>query len=230
MKSEFSVGLADRVCGVWDEEGGTPAELNSFAENNALVRGLLTILRGGAVVKPLAVEAFVPKPQLCTLLPIDRSKPFNPAEFIGAGWSIWRGPTSGKGLEGDEERDLQAATLTELDLNQVQLVTCLKQGESVVTGEERVKRLKTDGRVRLDENAFQAFWENREQLPVRFKEKVNGNVQFIFFDGVTLRSPRGYRFTLCLYFDSYGSWLWNYYWLAYDRDANDPSAVLASQN
>ena len=101
MKSEFSVGLADKVCATWDEEGGTPAELNSFAENSALVRGLLTILRGGAVVKPIA-EA--PKPQL-GILRIDRSKPsFNPATFIGAGWSMWRGPINGNGLDGEEER------------------------------------------------------------------------------------------------------------------------------
>lgn len=224
MKSEFSSGLADKVCGAWDSEGGTPAELNSFAENGALVRGLLTILRGGAVVKPVAVEA--PR----CILPINRSKPFNPAEFIGAGWSIWRGPADGNGLEGDEERDARSATLTELDLDQVQLVTCLKRGESVTTGEERIKRLRTDGRVRLDENAFQAFWENRAQLPDRFKERVNGNTQFIFFDGVVLRGSDGGRYTLCLCFFDGGSWDWHCNWLGDDRDADLSSAVLASQN
>ncbi len=229
MKSEFSVGLADKVCEAWDGEGGTPAELNSFAENNALVRGLLTILRGGAVVKPV-VEDSAPKPQLRTLLPIDRSKPFNPAEFIGAGWSVWRGPANGKGLEGDEDRDLRSATLAELDLNKVQLVTCLKKGESVITGEESIKRLKTDGRVRLDENTFKVFWENREQLPIRFKERANGNIQFIFFDGVVLRGPGGCRYALYLCFRDDGSWRWCYGWLGDDRGVSGPSAVLASQN
>ncbi|MBI3273550.1 MAG: hypothetical protein HYZ69_00225 [Candidatus Colwellbacteria bacterium] len=228
MKSKFSVGLADKVCEAWDGEGGTPVELNSFAENTALVRGLLTILRGGAVVKPIApLEVSVPQSHI---LPIDHSKPFNPATFIGVGWSIWRGPVDGNGLEGEEERDHRAATLTEVDLNKVQLVTCLKRGESVTTGEERIKRLKTDGRVRLDENAFQAFWENRAQLPARFKERVNGNIQFIFFDGVVLRSPDGCRCALCLCFGFVGSWRWNYYWLDNARDACYPSAVLASQN
>ena len=226
MKSEFSVGLADKICATWDEECGTPAELNSFAENNALVRGLLTILRGGAVVKPLIVEA-APR----CILPINRSKPFNPAEFIGVGWSIWRGPANGNGLEGEEERDLRSAVLNELDLNQVQLVTCLKRGESVTIGKERIKRLKADGRVRLDENAFKAFWENREQLPARFKERVNGNIQFIFFDGVMLRGPDGDRCTLYLCFVGVcGSWSWSYGWLGDGRDASGPSAVLASQN
>ena len=223
MKSEFSVGLADKICATWDEECGTPAELNSFAENNALVRGLLTILRGGAVVKPLIVEA-APR----CILPINRSKPFNPAEFIGVGWSIWRGPADGNGLKGEEERDLRSAMLTELDLDQVQLVTCLKRGESVITGEERIKRLKADGRICLDENAFKAFWENREQLPARFKERVNDNIQFIFFDGVVLRRPDGNRYTLFLYFYGLGSWDWGCRWLGCDRGASSPSAVFAS--
>ncbi|OGM98600.1 MAG: hypothetical protein A3C71_02820 [Candidatus Yanofskybacteria bacterium RIFCSPHIGHO2_02_FULL_43_15c] len=226
MKSEFSVGLADRVCATWDAEGGTPAELNNFAENNALVRGLLTILRGGAVVKPIAVDVSA-KPHV---IPIDRSKLFNPATFIGAGWSVWRGPASGDGLEGEEERDLRSAALAELGLDKVQLVTCLKRGESVMTGEVRVKRLKSDGRIRLDENAFKAFWENREQLPARFKERVNGDIQFIFFDGVVLRSPDGDRCVLCLCFDGGGSWGWGCDWLGRGRSAGDPSAVLASQN
>jgi len=130
MKSEFSVGLADKVCDTWDKEGGTPAELNSFAENNALVRGLLAILRVWVVVKPLAVDASA-KPHV---IQINRSKPFNPAEFIGAGWSVWRGPANGNGLEGEEERDPRSAMLTELDIGQVQLVTCLKQNEKVLIG------------------------------------------------------------------------------------------------
>ena len=53
MKSDFSVRLADKICGAWDGEGGTPVELNSFAENNALVRGILAVVRGEAVVKPI---------------------------------------------------------------------------------------------------------------------------------------------------------------------------------
>lgn len=230
MKSEFSSGLADKVCGAWDNEGGTPAELNSFAENDALVRGLLTIIRGEAVVKPLALEG-IPKPQPSILLPIDHSKSFNPTEFIGADWRVWRGPVNGNGLEGDEERDPRAAILAELDVNKVQLVTYLKKGESVTTGEERIKRLKIDGRIRLDENAFQAFWNNKELIPARFKERVNGSIQFIFFDGVVLHSlGDGNRYTLCFYFSGNGSWRWGYRQLGLGRSISHPSAVLASQN
>lgn len=164
------------------------------------------------------------------ILPIYRSKPFNPAEFIGAGWTIWRGPADGNGLVGEEERDYRSSKLIQLDLSKVQLVTRLKGGEPSITGEERLKLLKADGRVRLDENAFKAFWENQALIPVRFKERVNGNIQFIFFDGVVLRGPHGHRCTLCLYFSHDGSWYWLYRWLGRARDARIPSAVLASQN
>ena len=62
MKNEFSVGLADKVCAAWDSEGGTPVELNSFAENDALVRGVLAIVRGEAVVRPVQPATETPKP------------------------------------------------------------------------------------------------------------------------------------------------------------------------
>lgn len=175
-------------------------------------------------------EAGSGRPVARNILPIDRSKLFNPAEFIGVGWSIWRGPADGKGLEGEEERDLRSTVLTHLDLNKVQLVTCLKRGERVTTGEERIKRLKADGHIRLDENIFKMFWENQALIPEHFKERVNGNIQFIFFDGIVLRSPRGRRSTLCLFFSNGGSWCWDFDWLDYDRLVGYPSVVLASQN
>lgn len=198
------------------------ANLDEFTpEKRDVVRYLLGL-------KPLREAG--PEPAASNVLPIDRSKLFNPAEFIGQGWSIWRGPADGDGLEGNEERDQRAAALVKINLAEVQLVACLKRGERVTTGEKRLNRLKADGRVRLDENAFKAFWENREILPVRFKERMNGNIQFIFFDGVVLRSPLSSRFTLCLCFLGDGSWLWDCILLDSDRDADRPSAVLASQN
>ena len=169
-------------------------------------------------------------------IPINRSKPFNPATFIGAGWSVWRGPANGNGLKGEEERDPRSAVLTELDLNQVQLVTCLiKRGGREIAGEECIKRLRTDDDdlVRLDENAFKAFWDNWGQFLVWFK-RLNGNIQFniqfISFDGVVLRDPFGDRYTLCLYFNNDGSMGWDCGWLGGDRDANNLSAMLAIQN
>ena len=45
-------------------------------------RQFTTFLQNGARV-------IVGEPRI---IPINRFKPFNPAEFIGAGWSIWRRP------------------------------------------------------------------------------------------------------------------------------------------
>lgn len=63
MKSEFSIKLANKLCGAWDSEGGTSVELNGFAENEALIRGLLTILRGGTVIKPVQPPTVEAKPE-----------------------------------------------------------------------------------------------------------------------------------------------------------------------
>ncbi|OGM97901.1 MAG: hypothetical protein A2735_02990 [Candidatus Yanofskybacteria bacterium RIFCSPHIGHO2_01_FULL_41_21] len=176
-----------------------------------------TFLRNGARV-------IVGEPRI---IPIDRSKPFNPAEFIGAGWTIWRGPADGDGLSGDEEQDLRSLALAQIDLSAIVLKSTLKPGETAVGGEEKLKRLKVSGEIRLDAGAFKALWDNRELLPARFKEKTNGNTTYIYCDGTVLRSPRGFRCVLCFYFFD-GAWSWRCRWLGDDWGVGRPSAVLAS--
>lgn len=147
-------------------------------------------------------------------IPIDRSKPFNPAKFIGKGWTI----------EKEDERSLK---LTELDLVKVQFVTMLKGNESSITCEEKLTRLKNSDYIRLDAKIFQTLWENKSLIPESWKDKVNGNTRYIFFDGTELRGPDGDRCVLYLYWYD-GEWLWYYRWLDDDWSANTPSAVLAS--
>ena len=149
------------------------------------------------------------------IIPIDRSIPFNPAAFIGNGWSIWRGPADGNGLKGVKDQDERSLALTQINLADIQLVTCLKGAETVVKGEEKQCRLKVDGRVRLDAKVFQTFWENQALIPERFKEKVNGNIQFTYFDGTVLRDPGGHRYVLYLCWDG-GAWSWDVDWLGND--------------
>ncbi len=163
------------------------------------------------------------------ILKIDRSKPFNPAEFIGVGWTIWRGPKDGNGLEGEEEQDARSLALTEIDLSLILLDTCLKQGESSTIGEERIKRLNATNRIKLDAKAFQTLWENRNILPERFKQKTGGSTTYIFCDGTSLRSPDGDRYALC-FCCSGGEWRWDCGWLGDSRSVGDPSAVLASKS
>lgn len=152
---------------------------------------------------------------------IDRSQPFNPAAFIGQGWTIWRGPANGDGLTGQEDQDNRSLALTEIDLTKVQLVTMLKPNETSIKGDEKFKRLKRAKHICLDAKAFQTLWENQDRIPEEWKGK------YIFFDGTVLRNPDGYRCVLYLYFGG-GRWHWNCHWLDNDWYSDSPSAVLAS--
>jgi hypothetical protein len=140
---------------------------------------------------------------------------FNPEKFIGKGWSIV-----------EDETDSRSKALTELDLTKVQFVTTLKDGETYVKGEEKLKRLKKSGNIRLDADIFLTLWENQHLIPESWKEKVNGKTRFIYFDGTVLRLSSGDRYVLYLCWCG-GAWSWDVRWLDLDWGANRPSAVLA---
>lgn len=142
------------------------------------------------------------------ILSLDRNRLFDPAGFLGKDWSI-------------EEEDERSLALQEIDLSQVQLVIMLTKRESVVKGEEKLRRLKEAGYVRLDAKIFQELWENQEFIPEDWKEKV------VYFDGTVFQSPVGGRCVLDLYWSG-SCWNWNYNWLENDWNANKPSAVLVT--
>ncbi len=148
------------------------------------------------------------------VIPIDRTSAFDPVAFIGEGWSI-------------VEEDERSLALGEVDLTKVNFETMLKERESSVVGEEKLKRLKDAGHIRLDAKVFQTLWENQHLIPASWKEPTNGNTTYVFFDGTILRNSRGSRCVLCLYWDD-GEWDWRYGWLDDKWDARYPSAVLAS--
>lgn len=147
------------------------------------------------------------------IVTINRTTPFNPT-FIGEGSKM-------------AEQDKRALKLAEIDLATVRFETTLGPGEEVITGEERLKRLKKAGYVRLDAKMFLTLWENQHLIPESWKEKINGNIRFIFFDGTVLLLPDGNRYTLCLDWND-GRWYWSAHWLVHGRHARNPSAVLAS--
>jgi hypothetical protein len=99
------------------------------------------------------------------VLSIDRTTPFNPAAFIGNAWTIWRGPADGTGLDGDEEQDERSLALTTIDLTTVRIETMLTEGERLITGEERLTRLKEKNHIRLDAKVFQTLWQNQHLHP-----------------------------------------------------------------
>lgn len=149
------------------------------------------------------------------VIPIDRTSAFDPVAFIGNGWSI-------------VEEDERSLKLGEVDLTKVNFETMLKGRESSVVGEEKLKRLKDAGHIRLDAKVFQTLWENQHLIPASWKEPTNGNTISVFFDGTILRSSPGDRYILCLCWRG-GRWRWDYSWLGNDwLRAFGPSAVLAS--
>lgn len=161
------------------------------------------------------------------VISITRTIPFSPAQFLGEGWSIWKGPADGDGLSGEEDQDERSLALTEVDLSKVRLLTCLKKGGNSIGGEEKLKRLKKDGHICLDAQIFLALWKNQHLIPERWKEKTNGDTTYIFFDGTVLRSPFGNRSVPFLYWHG-GRWLWLCFWLEIVFYYYNPSAVLAS--
>lgn len=159
------------------------------------------------------------------IITIDRTNPFDLTPFLGLGSSIWKGPIDGDGLSGDEEQGKRSLALTEVDVSRIRLVTTLKEGEIRVGGEERIRRLKNSGYIRLDAKLFQFFLEHKECIPEEWKERVNGNVLYIHFDGTVFRDSNGDRRVECLCWGGAG-YLGIYRRLGDDYDANDLSAVL----
>ena len=147
-------------------------------------------------------------------VPIDRSKPFNPIEFFGKDWII-------------VEQDERSLALTQVDLTNVYLETCLKKGETCIKGEEKLRRFKRMDCIRLDAKIFQTLWGNKHLIPETWKEKINNKIRFIFFDGTVLCCPDGYRCVLSLYWDD-DKWRSYYHGLDDGWLISDQSAVLAS--
>jgi len=177
-----------------------------------VVRGLATIVRA------------------CFKLALDKA--FDPA-FIGKGWSIWRGPTDGNGLEGDEDYVPEPDVV---DFEEIILETHLEEGEANVHGEEKMKRARAGKNRQLGGKTFLALWTNWQACKAAGKPEDSilerlrraGKIgKVVYFFGLTLRGPLGGRCVLCLYFGGSG-WDWRYGWLGHRWSAGRPSAALAS--
>ena len=160
------------------------------------------------------------------------TKPFDPVEFIGKGWSTWKGSAGGDGLSGDEDIDPRSTSLSEIEISKIIFETCLKSGEKSITREEKLRRLKekTDF-IRFGGNVFLGLWldyqANKENSILEFIYR-NFKITYIDFPGQILRSPNGGRDVLYLYRDDGGRWDWFCYWLDFDCFADNPSAGCAS--
>lgn len=154
--------------------------------------------------------------------------PFDPARFINKDWAFWKGPKCGDGLNGQEERDRASLALTEVDFEKVDLLTCLKQGESSITGEEKLVRLRRIGRPLCGATQFMGLWQDYQQnkaqsvLEKLYQQK---GVTYVDFFGDILRDPDGHRHVLYLCRRVDGLWGWFYDWLGVDWCDRSFSAV-----
>jgi len=156
--------------------------------------------------------------------------PFDPAKFVGENWTFWKGPKDGNGLEGEEKRDKASAALTEVDFDKADLLACLEKGESSITGEKKLIRLKKSGRILFGVNVFAGLWQDYQSCQNKAEsvlEKLyqQKGITYIDFFGDLLRDPRGGRYVLYLFRRADGRWRWGCRWLGDDWDVQDVSAV-----
>jgi len=158
---------------------------------------------------------------------IIRAVPFDPAKFIDKGYTIWRGPSDGYGLEGEEEQDARSLVLKEVELSKLLFETCLQKGESLIKGKEKLKRLKSAGRIRLDARFGAALYKEPGYRTLEWL-RANRGIAWVDFPGTTIRVPFGHQYVLDLYFGGSG-WYWYVRWLENDWNSNEPSVKNPSE-
>ncbi|MFH1891567.1 MAG: hypothetical protein ABIK83_02670 [Candidatus Zixiibacteriota bacterium] len=140
--------------------------------------------------------------------------PFNPESFLGKGWKV-------------DER-VGTRTGGNLDAGRIVRKDYLREGETSITGEERLHRIKeAPGDIQLDAEDFLALWQEKDHATLRWLYDTKG-ITWLSFWGTVLCHPRGFRYVLCLYRDGVGSWYWYYYWLGRGWLGLSPAGVLAS--
>ena len=219
--SQYLEGQTHQLAEALQEHGFTAANVTALGQNsNGVLDQIKLILLGLATVI-----------QACLKLALD--KVFNPSEFIGSDWKIWKGPADGDGLEGDKDCVPEPDVV---DFEQIVMETHLQGKETSVHGEEKMRRARASQNKQLAGKAFLALWNNwlacknagkpEDSILERLRKSGKiGNV--IYFFGLALRSPVGSRLVLCLYFYGEG-WNWSCHWLDGHWGAGSPSVALAS--
>ena len=129
-----------------------------------------------------------------------------------------------------EESDLRARTLDTVDFSQFAVAGVVQPWEDSISGELYLHRSKTGsenlGYIRLGVGFFLCCWENQQHLPPFLKEKVDGQVRFILFDGDVLEDKDGKRYMLFMFHDELG-WDWGMYAMTDKLIRSDQSAVIS---
>ena len=141
------------------------------------------------------------------IIPIDRTSPTYD--------SVWK----------IEEEDERSSVLTKIDLMEVRPRFSLKRRESVISGEEKLSRLKAKGFIRLDAQIFLTLWNRQDLIPEAWKQLTGGKTTKLSFDGTVFSGKDGQRFVICLYWEN-GKWEYCPRLLSHSHRVNDKSLVL----
>lgn len=144
-------------------------------------------------------------------------QPFDPVTFsrLGQGWKIIA-----------EDHDSCNDGLREVDFSQVDFLTGLNEGETSITGEVKLARLKETKRILYGANVFGGLWQDYQGLKENsvlerlYREK---KITYLDFFGDVLQPPAGHRCVLCLDRDG-ARWYWganrlDFGWRAYHVSA-----------
>ena len=88
---------------------------------------------------------------------------FNPAEFIGKGWRI------------ESSDDQLPAAPSDIDPKDIAFRNMHRAAETVLNGEERLRRHREAGNLCLTADHFLRFWNMRDRLPEEWKQTDEGN-------------------------------------------------------
>lgn len=89
------------------------------------------------------------------ILKIDRATPFEQLDIPG---TCLNSSSRTPSITWQDDRSL---TLTEIDIDAIQLVSMLRTGEYGINGRERIRRIKENGYIMLDLRIFSVICRNR---------------------------------------------------------------------
>lgn len=166
------------------KRGGGPESIRLLEKDQEL-RGRVVDLIIEAENDNEEMRFFVP------ILKLDHA--FNPAEFIGEGWTVWKGPKDGNGGNGEEEREKREDALIEVDFAKVSFYT---QEIEVANEEENSEFMKMRGLLPLGGRTAVALWfdyqTNKKNSVLEYLYRTL-NITMLKFMGVVLRSKYGNR-------------------------------------
>lgn len=202
-----------------ERNGWTADDVKKLSTGDMLAK-ILPFVRGQAEI--VLFDQIIP---MADILKIDRTKPFNPEDLVGKDYRVWRGPKNGNGLEGGKEEDERSLVIAEINPTNILALTGLREGESSLTGEERLARLIIES-IQLDAKIGETLYREKGQKTLRWLHQTFGVSDFEFL-GTTLRRYNGNRCALRLWRHDDGcSWHWNCNPLDYARSSTFPALCL----